>query len=211
MNKILVLIIVLLNSFISVSQNFEGKIIYQNTYESKTSGVSNEQLNLLMGTLQEYVIKGGNYKSTFNGQFNQFQLYRSIENKLYNKFSNAEALFWSDGTIEGEKVVDLNIIKDKETILGINCNELTMKTTKGIYIYYYNAKYSINPELYKGHLFGNWYFYVKESKAVPLKIIMDTPEFKSISTAIKVDEYKVEDTYFELPKLPLKPISDLGG
>src|SRR5690606_4487651 len=144
-------------SFVSVSQSFEGKIIYQNAYESKTPGVGDEQLNLLMGTLQEYVIKEGNYKSIFNGQFNQFQLYRSDENKLYNKFSNAEALFWSDGTIEGEKVVDLNIIKNKETILGIDCDELTMKTTKGVYIYYYNAKYTINPELFKGHLFGNWY------------------------------------------------------
>jgi hypothetical protein len=211
MNKILVLIIALLTSVMSISQSFEGKIIYQNTYESKTPNVGNGQLNLLMGTLQEYVIKGGNYKSTFNGQFNQFQLYRSIENKLYNKFSNAEALFWSDGAIEGEKVIDLNIIKNKETILGMSCDELTMKTIKGVYIYYYNAKYSINPDLYKGHFFGNWYFYVKESKAVPLRIIMDTPEFKSISTAIKIEEHKVEDTYFELPKLPLKPISDLGG
>ena len=160
---------------------------------------------------EEYVIKEGDYKSIFNGQFNQFQLYRSDKNKLYNKFSNAEALFWSDGAIDGEKVVDLNIIKNKETVLGISCDELTMKTTKGVYVYYYNAKYSINPGFYKGHLFGNWYFYVKESKAVPLKIIMDTPEFKSTSTAIKIEEYKVDSAYFELPKLPLKPISDLGG
>tara|TARA_R110000782_G_scaffold94646_2_gene178478 strand:- start:505 stop:1140 length:636 start_codon:yes stop_codon:yes gene_type:complete len=205
------LLLILLVTSNIYSQSFEGKVIYQNTYESKTPNVSNEQLNLLMGTLQEYVIKEGDYKSIFNGQFNQFQLYRSDKNKLYNKFSNAEALFWSDGAIDGEKVVDLNIIKNKETVLGINCDELTMKTTKGVYVYYYNAKYSINPEFYKGHLFGNWYFYVKESKAVPLKIIMDTPEFKSTSTAIKIEEYKVDSAYFELPKLPLKPISDLGG
>ncbi len=211
MNKISILIIAILTSFISVSQNFEGKVIYQNTYESKTPSVSNEQLNLLMGTLQEYVIKDGNYKSIFNGQFNQFQLYRSDENKLYNKFSNAEALFWSDGLIEGEKVIDLKIIKKKENILGVDCDELTMKTTKGVYIYYYNAKYTINPNFYKGHLFGNWYLYVKESEAVPLKIITDTPEFKSTSTAIKIEEYKVDSIYFELPNLPLKPISDLGG
>jgi hypothetical protein len=205
------LLLILLVTSNIYSQSFEGKVIYQNTYESKTPNVSNEQLNLLMGTLQEYVIKEGDYKSIFNGQFNQFQLYRSDKNKLYNKFSNAEALFWSDGAIDGEKVVDLNIIKNKETVLGISCDELTMKTTKGVYVYYYNAKYSINPGFYKGHLFGNWYFYVKESKAVPLKIIMDTPEFKSTSTAIKIEEYKVDSAYFELPKLPLKPISDLGG
>mgnify|MGYP001234641014 CR=1 FL=1 len=208
-NSVLILILLITTSI--YSQNFEGKVIYQNTYESKTQNVSNEQLNLLMGTLQEYIIKDGNYKSIFNGQFNQFQLYSSVENKLYNKFSNAEALFWSDGAIEGEKVVDLNIIKNKETILGVNCDELTMKTTKGVYVYYYNAKYSITPDFFKGHLFGNWYFYVKESKAVPLKIVMYTPEFKSTSTAIKIEEYKVDDTYFELPKLPLKPISALGG
>ena len=107
MNRSLIITIFLFITKVLIAQEFEGKIIYDNTYASKTEGVSDNQLNSLMGTVQEYVIKGGNYKSSFNGTFNQYQLYRYEENKIYNKFSNAEALFWSDVNIEGEKNINL--------------------------------------------------------------------------------------------------------
>ena len=142
---------------------------------------------------------------------NQFQLYRSKENRLYNKFSNANTLYWSDGSFEGEKIVEVKKVKNKEMILGINCDELTMRTSRGIYIYYYNSKYAIDPNNFKDHIFGNWYAYVKESKSIPLKIVMDTPEFKSTSIAIEVDESEVDITHFDLPNLPIKPISDFGN
>ena len=61
-NSVLILILLITTSI--YSQNFEGKVIYQNTYESKTQNVSNEQLNLLMGTLQEQILIG----HTFNGK-----------------------------------------------------------------------------------------------------------------------------------------------
>ncbi|WP_438422228.1 hypothetical protein [Aquimarina macrocephali] len=203
------LLLLLVNTFV-FGQNFEGKITYQNSYESKTPNLTNEQLNLLMGTIQEYVIKNANYKTSFNGKMNQFQIYRSEENKLYNKFSNANILYWSDGSVEGEKIVEVKKVKNKEMILGINCDELTMRTSRGIYIYYYNSKYAIDPNNFKDHIFGNWYAYVKESKSIPLKMVMDTPEFKSTSIAIKIEELEVKKEIFDLPKIPIEPISNFG-
>ncbi len=208
MNKYLIILI--FTSVFAFGQSFEGKITYQNSYESKTPNLTNEQLNLLMGTTQEYIIKEGNYKTSFNGQLNQYQLYLNKDNKLYNKFSTADVLYWSDGAIEGEKVVDLKVVKNKEDILGLKCDELTMKTSKSTYIYYYNSKYSINPNHFKKHFFGNWYAYVKASKAVPLKIVMDTPEFKSVSIATNIDELIIEENDFALPNLVLKSIADFG-
>jgi hypothetical protein len=40
---------------------------------------------------------------------------------------------------------------------------------------------------------------------------MDTPEFKSTSIAIEIDESEVDITHFDLPNLPIKPISDFGN
>lgn len=66
--KILTLLLLIIPS-IGFSQTFEGKIIYANTYKSKSPKLKDEQLNSMMGTTQEYYIKGGNYKSVFNGAF----------------------------------------------------------------------------------------------------------------------------------------------
>ncbi|UOY08888.1 hypothetical protein L0P88_10115 [Muricauda sp. SCSIO 64092] len=209
MNRSLIIAVCILTTSTLIGQEFEGKIIYKNTYESNTKGVSDNQLNSLMGTIQEYVIKGGNYKSSVNGSFNQYQLYRSEENRIYNKFSNAEALFWSDASIEGEKILSIDVKEDQETILGVSCDKLIMKTTKGSYIYFYSSKYPINPTLFREHIFGNWYEFVKRAKSVPLKIIMNTLEFKSISVAIKLESLEVDSSFFDIPELPLKPISEL--
>jgi hypothetical protein len=46
-----------LNGF---AQNFEGKITYSNSYKSKIPNLSDDQLSSIMGTTQEYYIKGGN-------------------------------------------------------------------------------------------------------------------------------------------------------
>ena len=74
------------------AQNFEGKITYQNSYKSKLPTVKDEQFNAMMGTRQEYYIKGGNYKSVSNGTFSQWQLYINMDSKLYSKMANSETI-----------------------------------------------------------------------------------------------------------------------
>jgi hypothetical protein len=71
------------------AQTFEGKIVYQNSYTSKLAQVKSEQFDAMMGTAQEYFIKGGNYKSVTNGSFAQMQLYVQSQNKLYSKLATS--------------------------------------------------------------------------------------------------------------------------
>ena len=68
MMKLLILIL-LATTLTSSAQIFEGKMTYSNTYQSKLPNLKSEQLNSMMGTKQEYYIKGNNYKSLFNGLF----------------------------------------------------------------------------------------------------------------------------------------------
>ena len=65
------------------SQAFEGEIVYANSYKSKMPNLNDAQLGAMMGTTQEYYIKGGNYKSVFNGSFFKMQLYVNSDNKSY--------------------------------------------------------------------------------------------------------------------------------
>src|SRR5882757_436883 len=98
----------LLMGFIPMSlsaQNFEGEIIYQNAYQSKIAGLTDEKFMALMGTEQDYFIKGASYKSVINGTLAQWQLYVPGENKLYTKMSNSDTAFWDNAAINPDSVI----------------------------------------------------------------------------------------------------------
>ena len=92
------------------SQSFEGMLVYSVNYESKTSNVTSDQLNSLMGTKQWYAIKGGNYKSVFNGSFIKLQIYRSDENRNYSLTAKSDTLYYEDYSKNKDKA--LRDIKD---------------------------------------------------------------------------------------------------
>src|SRR5688572_8788206 len=113
--------ILLTTSSFTFGQSFEGKIIYGYDYKSKIPNVSNEQFNAMMGTRQEYFIKGGNYKSVANGTFLQWILYINKDNKLYSKLANAETIFWNDGAVSKDQIIKTEINKGVVTVLGYLC------------------------------------------------------------------------------------------
>ncbi|CAM1364540.1 conserved hypothetical protein [Tenacibaculum sediminilitoris] len=205
-----VLVVLLIISYQGIAQQFEGKIVYNNSYVSKSKNVSNEQLTSLMGGTQVYYFKNGNYKSVFNGKFMQLLLYVNAENKLYNKFSTSNDYYWSDGNVEGEEVLNYELHKKKETILGYLCDELIIYTQKGTYTYYFNTDFKINAAQFLNHNYANWSFYTEKAKALPLKIIMDVSEFKSSSIAVDIERKKIENDIFILPKgVKILPITKL--
>ncbi len=40
-------------------KTFEGKIVYENKYQSKIANITDQPLIAMMGNIQEYFIKGG--------------------------------------------------------------------------------------------------------------------------------------------------------
>lgn len=56
--KHIFLLILIGSSLWMNAQTFEGKIAYQNTYTSKIKNVTSEQFTTMMGSTQEYYIKG---------------------------------------------------------------------------------------------------------------------------------------------------------
>jgi hypothetical protein len=82
----------------------------------------------MMGTTQEYSIKGGNYKSVTNGSFVQMQLYVQSENKLYSKLATSDTLFWTDGKNDSDPVVSYKILEDQEVVLGVTCDAIIIES-----------------------------------------------------------------------------------
>jgi hypothetical protein len=181
------------------SQPFEGKIIYKASYKSNSLEVSSEQWAEMMGTRQEYFIKGGNYKSTFDGTFLQWQLYINKDNKSYGKMANAAEVVWSDAGVNTDSVLSVQLNKNVDTVLGYPCDEVILTCKSGVQKYYFNSTLKVDAAIYEKHIYGNWYAYLKEAQAVPLKIVISNEEFTMESTAVEVKAMALSDSDFELP------------
>ena len=200
MKKIFSMALMVLTTVSVFAQNFEGKITYQNSYKSKMPSMKDEQFNSMMGTKQEYYIKGGNYKSVANGTFSQWQLYINKDNKLYNKMSNSETILWNDGSVNTDSIIKVQLNKGVTEILGFKCDELVLTCKSGTQKYYFNSKLGVDARVYANHKNGNWYDYLNIAKAIPLKMIIDNQQFTMESVASEVNPMKLDDKEFQLPE-----------
>jgi hypothetical protein len=181
------------------SQFFEGKIVYENKYTSKQSGFSDNQWVYMMGSSQEYFIKGGNYKSLSNGALIAWQLYINADNKLYHKSPNNELILWNDGAVNPDKVIQSELKKNVIQIAGYACDELILTCKSGVQKYYFSPQLKVKAARYKKHKYGNWSEYIARAKALPLKIIIENSQFTLVSVAVEVQAMKLEDQLFQLP------------
>ena len=198
--KNLLLLIHLLLVNLCLAQNFEGRILYKNTYQSKLQNVPSEKFSKLIGSEQEYFIKEGMYLSITNGQLMPVQLYKNATNIIYTKTGTSDTVFCINASVEKNKIIESKIEETNEVVLGYKCKILYMKSSNNTtFKYYFSDKLRINPEQFKNHSYSHWYHYLSETKALPLKTIMENGQFKMISEASEVQERKLMDSKFTLP------------
>jgi len=195
--KLLVLLVTVVAT--AHGQDFEGKVVYKNDCKSKIPTATSEQFNSMIGTRQEYLIKGGNYKSATNGTFLQWQLYINKDNKLYNKMANSPTILWNDGAVNPDEVVKAEINKAVIEVMGQKCDELILTCKSGVQKYYFDPKLKVDPTLFEKHKFGNWNEVISRTNSLPLKMIIDSPQFTLESIATEIVPMKLDDKIFELP------------
>lgn len=192
-------------SFAARSQNFEGKMVFQITVKSKVPGLADERLNKMLGSSQEYFIKGGKYKSLSNSQVIDMQIYDPAINKIYNKRPNIDTLYWMDAGKNDDEVTNFEIKKNVESILGNPCDALVLTTKKGTTTYYYNNKYKLDKTKFTAHKFGNWSLLAAKTGALPLKSVIENPQFRMEMTAIEITPMTLTDAMFAIPRnAPIK-------
>ncbi|HEY0751120.1 MAG TPA: hypothetical protein VGD26_08190 [Chitinophagaceae bacterium] len=182
------------------AQNFEGKLVYQNNFKSKSDAVPDEMLSEMLGSAMNYYIKENQYKTESNGKMVQWQIYNPTEKKLYTKMSNSESIFWNDVTVFDDEILSSETNKAVTEVLGYVCDEIIFKTKDGIQKFYYNSKLAIDPKLYTDHKYSLWSDFVSRSGALPLKIIIESAEFTMESTVIEIKPMAVETKFFVLPE-----------
>lgn len=199
----LVLLFAILTGY---AQYFEGKIVYTNKFTSKMARVSSEEIAATMGTKQEYFIKGGNYKSLINGSGFKLQVYDNKTNRIYNKLPDTDTLFWIDAATNADEAISAETRPKKEKVAGVDCDVLVIKTKKITTTYYFSTKYKVNAALFEKHKYANWYYFVKKSGALPLKIVMEGPGVTMESTATEIKPMKLEASFFSIGKVPVAPL-----
>ena len=186
-------------------QSFEGEIVYSNHFTSKMKNFTDEQLEAMIGTKQEYLIKGGNYKSFLNGQSITMQLYDYKTNRIYNRKPKSDTLYWFDAITNTDEVVSFEIKRNAEKILGNQCDAIIMKTKTGTTTIFYCSRYKVDSKLYEKHHYSNWAFYVEKTKSLPLKTIIETNSFRMESTATEIKSLELGSEYFNIDsKTPIK-------
>ena len=188
-----------ISGIVCLGQSFEGRVTYETAYKSKIPNVTDALFTEMMGKSQEYNLKDGNYRTTSNGTFLQWQLYVNKDNKLYTKFSNSASILWNDGAVNPDSVLKTEFNKEVIDILGYTCDELILTCTSGIQKYYFNSKLKIDPKPFANHKFGNWYQYLSQSQAVPLKMILDNVQFSVVIVATAIQPQRIDDQLFALP------------
>jgi hypothetical protein len=191
--------LIFLNST-GMTQSWEGKITYQNSYSSTNDHVTTQQLSSMMGTVQEYYIKGSDYKTVMNGKMMEWQLYVHADNKLYTKSAMSPGIMWNNAAEQNDSLIGIRINKQAATILGYVCDEMVITLKSGVQKYYYSAKIAVDPAPFKNHAYGNWYDYISRAKALPLKMVIETPDFTMQSVAVKVEAQKLDAAIFKLPE-----------
>jgi hypothetical protein len=198
MKYILIAILSLFSLTNFKAQNFEGKIMYNISYQSKTSGLKSEQLKAMMGTKQAYVIKGNNYKSAFNGTFMKLQMYRGDENRSYALTAKSDTLYWEDYATNKDKALSYEIKQSYDTVLGIPCDVIIIQAENSLTHYYFNTSYKVNPKMFSNHNYGNWYYIISKTKSLPLKAIYETDLYIMESEAIEITPMELKDNVFEI-------------
>lgn len=198
MKKAFTLALSLLTVITVYAQTFEGKIMYKNTYKSKTPEMKDEQWTSMMGATMEYLIKGGDYKSTLNGTTVQWQVYNNGENKLFTKMTSSETLLWNDASVQGDEVLKVQVNKGVTQVLGYKCDEVILTCKSGVQKYYFNSKFAVDAKLFTKHKYGNWYDYLVKANAIPLKSIIETLQFIMESVATEIVPMKLDAKQFQI-------------
>lgn len=192
-------LISLLLTQIIYAQSFEGEIVYQNTYRSKAAGFSDQQVQSMLGTQEQYYLRGGDYRIVMNGSVISSYYYLSKENKIYTEFQDGDRMYWNDAAVNNDSVLSFEVKKNAIKLLTYDCDELILHTRKGTQIYDYSSQLRIDPALFVNHKFGNWYDFLKVAKAVPLRMVVEQDQVIIISEVVTVKPVKLNDNLFVLP------------
>jgi len=184
------------------TNSFTGLIIYDYQFQNPVTGEDiSEQMAHFLGKEQHYYINDHSYKS-YNENGNLGQLYNSKTNKYYFVNPGSGQLMELDAANSSSEKVSVHHLDETETILGMQCKKLTVKTESSETTYWYSPQIKVNRTVYENHHFGDWATYMNASSgALPLKFVVKNQNYTWTSTARELKEMEFTEDDFDLEKI----------
>lgn len=196
---------------ISYGQTFEGWITYKmealnpNTKmipDSTWQKGIKEQFGERGHIIQKYFYKKYKYISEMDaGKETGFQAYNSKDKLLYSWQLNSDTAITVDSRKYMDELVEINDSAAVDTIMGIPCKSIIVKSKMGQMTLWYNSDYfKMDASLYKGHKYGHWEQILKKIGCLPLKMEQKGFMTHIVQTAIDFKEVPINDNQFTIPK-----------
>jgi hypothetical protein len=211
-----IILLISIDSLILNAQKFEGKIIYQLTYEkSEGSNLSDEMFDQMFNDLTNsnatYYIKDKWYRLEMpedkaNG-IKQVILVDPIKKKIYMYDENQKDFcLWSerDSTLVPKQKVYKND-EDTISILGVKCSSFTseIETMMGITKnkVYLPIDVNIDMAIIEKYLLDSQEF-ISGTGIIPYKMISsgNGAQYNIVFTLKEIINERIDDSYFEIPK-----------
>lgn len=216
-------LVCLLGSFCSIyAQPFEGRVVYDVDVEvsegMQKMGVTKGQLidrlkeqGVELGVQTIWYSADGFYKQYF-GPDNKgtYTIYRHDSNTLFYFSDTTDVISVRDASVsdielEGVteptwKWVDTTVVFD-----GFSCQVLKCTIGRKITTYYFaEGHLPVNAEVYKGHIYGDWYGYLKLAGCLPLYFESDISGLMTLKhTLLNYQVMTLPKKVFLVPELTL--------
>jgi len=185
----------------SLAQYFEGKIIYEITYEAKSEDVNLKDLEKRQGNLVEYYIKNGHYKSVrlYNDTVISSNIYSHAENRIYSEYEKSRYIMWQDCSYTEDTLIEMSLSDDSISISGYSCQLLTKNTTGLNMTYVVTQQMKVDPATFAGHEMSFWYERLKMSNGgLAVQVINEHDDYISTWNLLKVEKEPLANEEWEI-------------
>ena len=192
------------------SQSFEGSITYKLEVlnpdpEKFPDSLWKQEVTNKFGNkgyiVQKYYYQLGQYISEIDaGNEKGYQAYNPKDKLLYAWQVGSDSAITIDSRKSIDQLTEIVDSKQKDTIMGIVCSSIILKSAFGEMTLWYNpSRFKMDATLFNEHAYGHWYQILKKIGCLPLK--MEQKSFFShvVQTAIEYNEARIDPKIFIIP------------
>ena len=182
------------------AQLFEGKIIYKVEYQNNKTQARDVKLEEEQGTQEEFFIKNGDYLIRSSGTINEWKLYKSHTNFIYEKHRHNDTLYVTNAEINTDTVHKINYLKKYNEKDTLKLEEYLFHCSSGSQYFYFNKKYKMDASHFDKHSVNHLNLFLKKSASVPLIQVYETHTTTYEKIAEKIEPQKLDASLFLVPK-----------